>query len=276
MKLGLFGSGNAAAATAIALARNNPFEDIVWVARTPEKATVALRDVASAFPDFIAKVRIKPSFEGERLDVIAVLAGSQIPAGGKARDGLKDNVGLVDAYISEHVKPETVVVLLGSPVDEVTENVAARLDLPSNQIIGFGGDLDVRRLSVVLAEKKIQASPVHIVGEHGARAIPVYDGEELFDEVASGVRNMFKTLTHLSGPPRNLATGALMSELLASLTRAIPTLHHVTSHNPSHKAFLTWPSLIAKGGISTLVDIKLGHQAQMALDVLVQSKMVSQ
>ncbi|MGE4352109.1 MAG: hypothetical protein AB7E52_07975 [Bdellovibrionales bacterium] len=272
MKLGILGSGNTAAATALALAAANPFEEIVWVARTPDKATVALKDVASAYPDFMARVSVCASFDGHDLDVIAVLAGSQIPPSGKIRDGLKENVELVEAYVSGHLREKTVLVLLASPIDEVTEEVASRVGLAPGQVLGFGGDLDVRRLSLVMADVGLAVSPVHIVGEHGGRSVPVYASEAGYEEVSSKAHSMFKSATHLSGPPRNLATGVLMAELLRSLTSPVPRLHYVTTRNEKYGAFLTWPTVIARGGRAGLVDLDLGSGAQKALETLLAIK----
>jgi hypothetical protein len=273
LKLAVIGSGNVAAALAMELVHINRFDEVQFVARDVQKLDAALRDVASAHPRSTARFTTGTALVGDDIDIIVVTAGAQIPAGGQPRDLIALNVGIGRDFLSGHVGGVSKIVLVGSPVDEVTHNLADWLQVDRRRVIGFGGDLDVCRLEYSLLNRGIKADTAFIVGEHGSRAIPVYQGERLYPEISGEVRFFLKKMTNDAGRPRNLASGMLLCGLIQSLTSAIPTLHHVVTYCEEFGLFLTWPALISLVGVAQRIMPDLGPNASRELGLLVEARL---
>jgi malate/lactate dehydrogenase len=274
MRVIVLGAGNTAAAILLQLAEGNFGGEIRLVARNEGRASAIICDIASAYPSIIDRIKISDRLEPNESGIVIVTAGKQIPKGKTARDLLNENAQIALDYVQGRLTPTARVVLVSSPVDEITATVAKSLKLPFERVIGFGGDLDVRRLAFVLRRRGIDAPHIHVVGEHGARAIPVYDKETEYDAVAHEVRQVLATISAAEGSPRNLATGVLVRKLIASLVSDIPALHHVTTYCSEYASYLTWPCLISRNGAVKRVDAKLGENASRYLAELADKKRI--
>src|SRR5207237_9087695 len=75
------------------------------------------------------------------------------------------------------VKRDAVVLVVSNPVDVLTYLAADRLDLPSEQVIGLGTQLDTLRFrSLIAQELKAPATQVTalILGEHGDSTVRIW------------------------------------------------------------------------------------------------------
>lgn len=248
MKLAIIGSGNVASATALELARGNVFQRILWTARDLGKVEASLRDVVSVFPKFATLGHATRS------------------------DAKRINADILRSYVPGNVKDTSIVVIVASPVDDLTAIGAKLFQLPTRQIIGFGGDLDVHRLDYVLARRALPTRSIAVIGEHGARAIPVYRGEVEYGSVASELREFLAHIWRVAGKPRNLATGVLLCRLLNSLGAQRLSRHHVTTYCPEYEQHLTWPSVVSAEGVVDRLPLQLGPAAQRQLGDLLALK----
>ena len=123
---------------------------------------------------------------------------------------------MIDSCLrSVTVGDNTIVIILTTPVDKITPYVQQKLKLPSSQVVGFGGDLDLNR-AIWYAEKNIQSMPVHVIGEHGANVIPIYKNNKEFPENTNLVR-MFLHNVSQKGQPYNFATSVLLNKMIDSM-----------------------------------------------------------
>jgi hypothetical protein len=273
MKLAIIGSGNVASATAMELARGNSFQEIVWVARNVRKAEASLKDVISVFPSFVQQVRLTESLHGEYPDIVVVAAGVHVAVGQATRLEARDiNAAILLSYVSGNLKKTSIVVIVASPVDELTALAAKILELPIRQIMGFGGDLDFHRLEYALGRRGRSTTSISVIGEHGPRAIPVYPGEFEYGIVAHEVRHLLADIWSLVGRPRNLATGVLLGCLLRSLLESQSSRHHVTTYCPDYEEYLTWPSVVSGSGVVGRQPLQLGPSALLELGNLLRQR----
>ncbi|GIW97962.1 MAG: lactate dehydrogenase [Pirellulaceae bacterium] len=75
------------------------------------------------------------------------------------------------------LKPSAKVLVVSNPVDILTYVAAQTLDLPTNQILGLGTQLDTIRFCSLIADQ-IGAPPTQvralILGEHGDSMVPIW------------------------------------------------------------------------------------------------------
>jgi malate/lactate dehydrogenase len=275
MDLALIGSGNVVAALAIELPKYRFIGNVTLIARNFEANQAIIRDVASAFPDFARRMRCAKSLSDISPSVIIAAVGAQIPPGGAARDVLDSNANIAAGYLRDRKTTAHWTILLGTPVDELTDRLARELALTPTMTLGFGGDLDVRRLCYTLDPFVEARHPprknegIFIVGEHGSRAVPVFDQRLVpYLNVALDVRNFLKEIAN-SGRPRNLATGVLLAELLRSIDNDTPSLHHVSTYCSEYETYLTWPTLLSRAGVVGRYMPTLSREAQNDLADLI-------
>ena len=173
MILAIVGTGNSGSALVMRIAETVTNCTVRVASHRRESAQAAVLDAASAFPDRAAQFDVCGLEDIGEADVIAICAGLQIGKGQTAADLLIANALLVKSLLSE-IKPKcsAVVILIATPVDDITVVAQAACRLPPEQVIGFGGDLDTSRLQYSLLRRGISSEAVCVVGEHGGRAIP--------------------------------------------------------------------------------------------------------
>jgi malate/lactate dehydrogenase len=164
-----------------------------------------------------------------------------------------------------------VFVIVGSPVDELTEEfLRVRKGVAPHQVMGFGGELDRCRLMYALRAHRITSDNVTIVGEHGPRTIPVYNDETDFDTISYAVQTALAQLQSTTGKARNLAPGLHLARLLQALsgTKSVHCISAVGKEGMS----LTWPYMVDKGGVALRIEPPLGPRARRALAELVNQR----
>jgi hypothetical protein len=242
------------------------------VARKAESARAAVLDVASAFPEQAEAFQVVDRLSG-RFDVVVITAGIQPAVTMRRSQMLRINLEIaVDSVEDVEVSDSTIFVIVGSPVDELTEEfLKLQKGLGPHQVLGFGGELDRCRLIYSLLSRQITPEDTTtVVGEHGPRAIPVYDGETDFDAVAYDVQSVLPQMQSATGKARNLASGVHLARLLQALS-GMKTVHCISvvgEEGPS----LTWPCLIDKGGVVSKLRPRLGPRAEEALAVLMRRR----
>jgi malate/lactate dehydrogenase len=273
MRIALIGAGNTSSSTLLGLLSSGQEHEIILVARNSDRVLAALLDAASAFPQEAQRVRIGQSQDIKNCDIVLVCAGAQITLGETAKDVLNKNAAIAIDYLKGKICDHTYVVLIGTPVDDLTSLIINAGIADKERVIGFGGDLDTARLRYILAQEKITEEATAVcIGEHGSRTIPVYESEKNYDHITSKVRSLLKSITTKAGPPRNLATGVWLSKLALALTQRDPCPHNVCAYIPEFEICLTWPRMLSSSGIISTQQIHRSSKAEQAFSSLLVQK----
>jgi malate/lactate dehydrogenase len=273
MKVALVGIGNVGSGLLYFLAANPHLDAVFVMSRSEKKSRAAIMDVASARPHGAAKLVPSPYTQMSEADVVVLTAGATPEAVPDRTELYRLNCTIAQEILNQsELSPSTILVLLATPVDDVTAFAQRKTGLPANQVLGFGGDLDRNRLASVLLSRGQPAEGIHIVGEHGRNAIPVYPGEADYDEVAAQVRRYLATIIELAAPPRNLATSVLLDELVTSIATDARRIHHVCGYHGELRVFLTWPFTVGRKGLIVPQTVHLEKRAQADLDKLLEER----
>jgi hypothetical protein len=272
MRLAIVGVGTVGSAALLALPRIASADciDHVWIiSRSTKTATGALLDAASAFPDFALRCSIAGKTRLSEADVIVFCAGALREADESRGQHLAKNARILEDYLRDiRLKPEALLIVVSSPVDDLTVRAHALSGLSRAKVFGFGGDLDYRRLRYVLSTDNQDASQVFVIGEHGPRVIPVYAGKAAFAKVALQVRTFLQETTNDQGRPRNLSSGVLLAQLINTVTCGVSTQHFVCGYHPEYAVFLTWPFLLGREGLIEPKLVKMRPQSEAELKKL--------
>jgi len=266
MRIGMEGAGNVGASLVMALA--SEFSGEVEVsARSIEKAEAAILDASSAYPSAIQKFQAKSGLKGE-YDLVVVTAGAQPHGTVNMQELLSENLQLVTDVLSE--ASASKVVVIGTPVDRLTEALSALKPFTHCQVIGFGGQLDVDRTRSALIQRQLKVpDQVFVVGEHGPRAIPVYEGGAGYESIRLDATSVLKRIGR-AGKARNIATGIQLSRLVRALAGERSVLCVSTVDKDFDDLAITWPRYIDKDGLGGKVPLTLERHAQTLLHELLQ------
>jgi malate/lactate dehydrogenase len=255
------------------LAVNAHVDQVLVMSRREDRSRAAIMDLASACPDEALKLIPAPYARMSEADVVVLTAGLTPKAVPNRKELRSVNCAIVGQILAQtELPPSTTLILLATPVDDVATFVQRSAGLPPAHVMGFGGDLDRNRLATVLLSRAKPTDGIHVVGEHGRKAIPVYPGEEEYDQVAAQVRAYLSTIIELAGPPRNLATSVLLDQLVTSIATDAKRTHHVCGYHREFGVHLTWPFQVGRMGLIAAEPVGLEERAQADLDELLKER----
>jgi malate/lactate dehydrogenase len=265
-KVGIYGIGNVGAALVMELARDANAAQIDVASRNPHRAQAAILDATSAFPERTEHFLALENLEGA-YDVVVVTAGEQPKPAVTPAELLARNLKLAARTLSE--VECGVAVVIGTPVDLLTEQLARVSSLSVKQLIGFGGELDRARIIASLVKRGIETiEPVYAIGEHGPRVVPVYAEERDYQAVKDEARSVLATIKRATGTARNLATGIQLGRLLNALSGQ-EHLMCISRPNENYEGLsITWPHMISEAGVGDPVPLELGASASEDLEQL--------
>lgn len=270
MRVAIVGAGNVGANLALHLVKLNSVKSLQLYSANHLSAVGALLDVASAAPIDVRKIELVDRIESE---IVVLSAGLQPHARSSSHELLNTNLTISSEVLKKvNVSPRTVVIAVATPVDIITKAVQRTTDLPSNKVIGFGGDLDLNRLRFTLQNFGISEENSTIVGEHGRNTIPVYTNELAYEQITTEVRTFLARIAGKSTTVRNLASGELLARLVESIAEDRRMVHCVTCYHPRYGDWFTWPCVIGKNGVESLESPALGPLATGQLEALIQSR----
>jgi len=273
MRIAIIGTGNAGSITLLQLIANNFEHEIIVLDEHQGLAISALLDAGGAYPRHAQRAKIGKPEDVRSCDLVVVCAGVQMGPTDSPKSVLERNAAIVRDYLSIGLKTDACIVVIATPVDDLTAILAESGAFANNRVIGFGGDLDTARLQYLLGQKTTEdVSSAVCIGEHGERTVPIYQPETDYFEVARNVREVVKRITSEAGRPRNLSTGIWLSRLITTLTLQDDSQHVVCGFVPEYGLYLTWPRMINVEGIGRTVDIKPGTVAAGVLASLVEEK----
>jgi L-lactate dehydrogenase len=273
MNVAVVGTGNVGSALLFHLADVPGVEKIFVMNLNDDWSYAAIMDVASAKPVHASRFCIAPFSRLGEADVIALTSGAQMKAGQTGKDVQEENIRIMEAILdSTGLKTSAIIIALATPVDNITAFIQKRYQLPVNQVMGFGGDLDRNRLTYVLQARGKKVGDIQVIGEHGGRTIPVYQDQEDFEEVADKVRNFLGEITTQGGRPRNLATGLLFARLIDSVVNNANRVHTVSGFYPDYGLYITWPFQIGRNGVGAPQPVSITGRAAESLNELIAYK----
>jgi len=270
MKVAVIGTGNVGWALVAALSQQAHIEQILVSSRSSDRTEALIMDLCSANPEAFDKVRYAEAQKLSEADIIILTSGVQMKAGQTASDVRAANIEITRTSLSGiRFRPSTILITLATPVDDITIYAQLLTGLPYNQVFGFGGDLDRNRLEYVLRQKGLSCDEIELVGEHRGNAIPVYPGEQLYNEVAKDVRGFLRKVRSLAGETRNLSTATLLSQLVESISGNLFKTHYLCGFHPEHNIYLTWGFKVGRDGIEEPCQISVVGKAKEDLDGLI-------
>lgn len=114
-------------------------------------------------------------------DVICITAGLRRKPDESRLDLINRNTDLFVQILADikaaGVKPSAKILVVSNPVDILTFVAAKQLDLPVNQVLGLGTQLDTIRFCSLIADQ-LNSPPTQtkalILGEHGESMVPIW------------------------------------------------------------------------------------------------------
>ena len=273
MRVAIIGTGDVGWALAAKLAGNKNIKEVLVVGRAVERVNALIMDICSAYPEAYDKVLAATPDQLGESDIVILTSGERMKPGQSANDVWSSNALITKEILSaSRLKSSAVLITLATPVDDITILAQFLTGLPTNQVFGFGGDLDRNRLEYTLRVRKIAYSQIELVGEHGGNAIPVYRGEESYEDVARDVRGFLKKVTAQAGETRNLSTAILIASLVDSIITNSGRTHYLCGYHKEHGIYLTWGFTVGAQGISEPNKIELYDRARIDLAALVERR----
>lgn len=111
-------------------------------------------------------------------DVVVITAGLPRTPGMSRMDLLGRNASIVTDVaenVAEH-SPNSVVIVVSNPLDEMTYLAAEKTGFPRERVMGMAGVLDSARLAAYIAEE-LSVSPLEVeamtLGSHGEQMVPL-------------------------------------------------------------------------------------------------------
>jgi malate/lactate dehydrogenase len=273
-RVGIYGTGNVGSALVMELAREvaggeDIAQQIDVVSRNPQAASAAILDAASAFPEILGIFGAANQL-GDSYDVVIHCAGEQPRPEVDQKQLLERNVQVVRKTLSGVVCKTLVVI--GTPIDRLTQEISSLEDFPANQIIGFGGELDRARARYHLNRAHKDPGPLYVIGEHGPRAIPVFEGEQDYNMVKLLTRSVLDTIKQAGGQARNLASGVQLGRLVKALAGK-EQIMCVSAPYPDYEDLsLTWPHIVNENGLGQPLEITIGSMALADLSRLIAER----
>jgi malate dehydrogenase len=221
-------------------------------------------------------------------DIVVITAGLPRKPGMSRMDLIETNAKIVRS-VAENVArhaPDSVVIVVSNPLDEMTALAQLATGFPTERVIGQAGMLDTARFSYFVAEAL--AVPVGSVktltlGSHGDTMVPVpsrctVDGRPLTDllppekveELVQRTRNggaevvaLLKTGSAYYAPS---AAAARMALAVAEDSGAVlPVCAWVDGEYGISGVYLGVEASIGKGGVKKVVETELTESERAAL-----------
>ena len=273
MQVSIIGTGNVGAALLIYLMDIPSIDKILVMNIEDEWSKAAIMDAASAKPETALKLVAAPFHQLSESDLILLTSGVQMKKGETNQDVLQKNIDITNSILdSAPIKRSAIVIAVATPVDDITAHIQKRYKLPKNKVLGFGGDLDRNRLIYLLKRKGQFVHEPDIVGEHGKNAIPVYNGEENYEELANNVCNFLANITTLGVTVRNFAAGLLLVEVVKSIITDSNNIHYVCGYHPDYKVYITWPFHLGIKGLLKPKALTMGPHAKEEFESLIEKR----
>jgi L-lactate dehydrogenase len=183
MKVSIIGGGGlVGSSAAFALQCGGVVREIALLDVNPDLAGGQALDVLHGGPSTADQIITSGSYEHvPSSDIICITAGLRRKPDESRLDLINRNTDLFLSILAEvakaGVKSDAKVLVVSNPVDILTYVAADRLNLPVNQVLGLGTQLDTIRFRSLIAQQlKTPPSQTNalILGEHGDSMVPIW------------------------------------------------------------------------------------------------------
>jgi L-lactate dehydrogenase len=223
-------------------------------------------------------------------DVVIITAGLRRKPDESRLDLINRNVELF-LNILGHTKAaglrrDAIVLVVSNPVDVLTYLAVRQLDIPANQVIGLGTQLDTARFRSLLAEAlKLPPTQVSalILGEHGDSMVPIWSSAqagglplERFPGWTSALGDSILTRTRGSGAEviklkggAGFAVGLSIREVVHAIAldqkRILPVSTLVSGPYGLRDVCISVPTVVGRTGALAKLEIDLWPKEIAAL-----------
>ena len=287
MKVTIVGAGNVGASCAEYILIKEIVEEIVLLDIKEGFAEGKALDLTQTMSTlgFSSKVLGVTNDYSKTANSSVVIITSGIPRKpGMTREELIGiNAGIVKSVSENLLKysPNAVIIVVSNPMDTMTYLVNKSFDIPKNQIIGMGGNLDSSRFKTYIS--KLTNYNQHdidtmVIGGHGdttmisLTSLAKYKNELLSDilskeellKIASDTMVGGATLTKLLGTSAWYAPGASVSYLVDAIVNdtkeILPCSVYLDGEYDSDDICIGVPAIIGKNGFESVVNLDLNKK----------------
>jgi L-lactate dehydrogenase len=292
MKISIIGGGGLVGSCAgFALQAGKIVREIALLDVNADLAAGQALDLLHGTPSLADQVISSGGYEHiTTSDVICITAGLRRKPDESRLDLINRNVDLFLNILGDvtkaGVKPFATVLVVSNPVDVLTYLAADRLNLPLNQVLGLGTQLDTIRFRSLIANK-LGAPPTQvnalILGEHGDSMVPIWSSATIgglpldkFAGWSNHVASELFTRTKGSGAEvikakggAGFAVGVAIADVIHSIALDSRKILPVSSvqqgcYGLRHVA-LSVPTVVGRSGVVATHEIDLWPKEVQAL-----------
>ncbi|MFL5798884.1 MAG: malate dehydrogenase [Actinomycetota bacterium] len=291
MKVTIVGSGFVGATTAMRVVQKGLADEVVVIdviEGLPQGLALDMRQSApiEGFDPVITGTNDYADTAGS--DVVVITAGLPRQPGMSRMDLLEKNAGImrqVAGQVRER-SPDSIVVVVSNPLDEMTYLAAEVTGFPRERVMGMAGVLDSARLRYFIAEE-LGMSPASVeamtLGSHGDSMVPLprqatVDGkpltelvddatlERLFQRTRDGGAEIVGLLKKGSAYYAPSASIAQMVNAIAGDTKEVlPVCAWTTGQYGISDVYVGVPARLGRAGVEGIEELDLSGDELRAL-----------
>jgi len=291
-KVSIIGAGNVGANVAVKLAERNLVEEIVLVDIVEGLARGKALDLAESSPVMGYQTKISGTShyrEIKNSQLVIVTAGYPRKPGMVRRDLLEKNSEIISSVAKEIKEnaPETVVINVTNPLDEMTYLIYALGEFPPNQILGMAGVLDSSRLRYFISEVlKVNPEFVEatVLGGHGETMVPLMrlakvQGKSISDELSSEQVEKIVEHTRQAGAEivsllgkgsayyaPSAAVYKMAKAIIEDSKKILPCSVYLSGQYGYKDCFLGLPACLGKKGVEKIIELNLNSEEKEILN----------
>lgn len=284
MKVSIIGGGGlVGSCAAFALQCGGVAKEIALLDVNQESAVGQALDLQHGSPSVADQIISGGGYEHiPDSDVICITAGLRRKPDESRLDLINRNTDLFVQILSDikaaGTKSSAIVVVVSNPVDILTYVAAQQLDLPHDQVIGLGTQLDTIRFCSLIAQQ-LNAPPTQtkalILGEHGESMVPIWSSATIgglpldkYPGWNTGLANQLFTRTRGSGAEvikrkggAGFAVGIAIRDVIDSIAldqrRVLPVSSVQSGCYGIRDVALSVPTVVGRGGVMDRLEIDL-------------------
>ena len=221
-------------------------------------------------------------------DVVVITAGLPRKPGMSRMDLLEVNAKIIKDVTEQIIKysPDTVLVIVTNPLDQMTTLAAEVSGLPHHKVLGQAGILDSSRLAHFLSEATgvdILEIDALTLGSHGPTMVPVpsqctvagkpltdYLSDERIEAILQRTRGgggeivaLLKTGSAYYAP--SSAAARMVASIITDEGATMPVCAWVAGEYGINDVYLGVPAKLGKNGVEEIVELSLTDDELAAL-----------
>jgi malate dehydrogenase len=282
-KVTVVGGGNVGASCALRVAEMEIAAEVVMVDIQEDMTKGKALDMWEAAPVYGFNTRLSGTANYEDTagsDVVVITAGLARKPGMSRDDLLAKNAAIVGGIAENIAKhsPDTIIINVTNPLDEMTNITLQRSGLAQNKVMGMAGVLDSARFrSFIALELKVAVEDVtaFVLGGHGDTMVPVVDyssvsgipltklmSAERIEAIVNRTRKaggeivgLLKTGSAYYSPGASAAK--MVESILKDKGNILPAAAYLTGQYGIDGTFIGVPIKLGRNGVEEIYEIDL-------------------